>query len=235
MTPFTLRIAAVLLPLAMFASIATADTPAKSAKKTAPTAAPQPSANTSSLAKKPGPAANPFADLLKGGKKVKAFASQIESPDPMIFPVKAGHCYVIVMRLGEGASMPEKTVSMDWPTHGGDQMPGAFGVTRETETAGAFKPDCATVKADVGLWTGLHTFPGMKPYGKGPVSFEVYERKGTAAELKAEAAADQSFHEQNTKQRDAARAKTCGECGTPVGGRRICLERRGLTMGDCGW
>lgn len=176
-----------------------------------------------------------FVKAAKGAKKIRTFAGTLESPKADIFPVKKGYCYLVVLKLGKGATLERKSIGMDWPNSSGEQQPSSFGAELEGDTGAVFKPDCATAKADVGAWVGLQTFDGLKAIGKGPFTLEVFERKGTKKELAAEAAADSAFHEESAKERQAQRSKTCGECSSPNSGRKVCLERRGVTMSDCGW
>lgn len=177
-----------------------------------------------------------FVKAAKGAKKIRTFNGTLESPKTDIFPVKKGYCYLVVLRLGKGATIEQrKMIGMDWPTSSGVQQPSSFGPEIEGDAGAVFKPDCARVNASVGAWVGLQSFDGLKAIGKGAFTLEVFQRKGTKKELAAEAAADSTFREESASERQAQRAKTCGECLTPVSGRKVCLERRGVTMSDCGW
>ena len=198
---------------------------ARRAPAPTPTPAPAPAPDSS----------DPIATATKASTKLRSFTGALESPKVDIFPVKAGFCYLVVLRLGVGATMERKSVQMDWPNAAGEQQPVSFGAEREAGTSALFKPDCAVVSASVGVWAGLQSFDGIKALGKGAFTLDVFERKGTKTELAAEAAADTRFHEESNRERAQARAKTCGECATPVGQRKVCLERRGVTMKDCDW
>ena len=98
-----------------------------------------------------------------------------------------------------------------------------------------FQPDCATSNASVGVWVGVQSFDGIQPHGNGPYTIEVFERVARKGELSAQTAARGKAHEESIKERDESRAKTCRACSSPVSGRKVCVERRGLTMSDCGW
>ena len=176
-----------------------------------------------------------FAKAGRGSKKIRSFTGKLESPEPAIFPVKKGYCYVLVLRLRAGATMNSKSVGMDWPNDDGDQSPSSFGAEVESATGAAYKPDCAVVNASVGVWTGSMDWGAIKPAGSGGFTIDVYERKGTPKELAAEASSRKQSHADSLAERDALRAKTCSQCASPVSGRKVCVERNGLTMQDCGF
>ncbi len=73
--------------------------------------------------------------------------------------------------------------------------------------------------------------------GNGSYIMEVYKRTGSNAERHKDEVALAQYREQDAKERSSLRKKTCSLCAEELTQRekKICLERRGNTMSDCGW
>jgi len=176
-----------------------------------------------------------YVAKTRATKKIKTFTGKLEDPKVGIFQIKKGRCYVLALRLGQGATLDQSAVEMDWPDDANQQQPVGFGASMTDPAGAVFQPDCATMNASVGVWVGVQNFEGIQPHGKGPYTIEVFERTASKRELSAEASARAKAHQDSIKERDESRAKTCRQCSTPISDRKVCVERRGLTMDDCGW
>ena len=191
---------------------------------------------TAALADKPRDTiAAHIAKAAPGSKKIKTFTGKLEDPKVGIFAIKKGRCYAVALRLGSGATIERAAVQMDWPNDRGQQQPVSFGSDMSDSAGAVFQPDCAHTSASVGVWVGLQSYDGIKPHGTGPYTIEVFERTAGKHELASQSAARAKAHKQSIKERDQHRAKECRECSSPESGRKVCVERRGLTMSDCGW
>ena len=181
------------------------------------------------------PLAAYIAKNAPGSKKVKTFTGQLEAPKVGIFPIKKGRCYALALRLGPDATLEQSAIGMDWPDDAGQQQPVGFGASTSDPSGAVFVPDCATINASVGVWVGVQSYDGIQPAGTGPYTIEVFERMASKREMSTQRAARAKAHADSIKERDESRAKTCRGCSSPESGRKVCVERRGLTMSDCGW
>ena len=173
----------------------------------------------------------------------------LKAPDPaQLLPVKGvalgvteagirkqGRKDLLVMKLDPGARWKAgRRASMFFPDW--QENPLSVGPTLIGETGAIYEPSCAEKSGKLSF--GLNTSGPEDKVGSGGYTLQVYERKPAAKELAAERAMMKKVHEDSIRERDAGRAKTCGACASESSSsrdRKICVERRGLSMSDCGW
>ena len=180
------------------------------------------------------PAQLAAATKKKGAKIGKPSKSTLESPDFVDVKVKKGYCYAVEVKLDAGAKFKEGRSPMlfvpEWPVN-----PTSVGAEVKGDTGAVFDPGCAEKTGKVSF--GLNTFGPEDHVGTGGYVLTVYERKPSAKDHATQREIKQ-IHEQSIRERDAGRSKTCGQCASESpakSDRKICVERRGLTMSDCGW
>ncbi len=175
--------------------------------------------------------------LVKGkrGNKVASKHGTLESPDFVDVSIKKGACYVVEVKLDPGARWKEgRRPAMffpAWPTN-----PLTAGPSLRGDGGAVYEPSCAQKGGKLSF--GLMTYGPDDKVGTGGFQLTVYERKGSAGELAKEASTSRKAHAEAIRERDASRGKTCGQCASESSSssaRHICLERRGMTMKDCGW
>lgn len=73
--------------------------------------------------------------------------------------------------------------------------------------------------------------------GRGNYNLEVYKRPGSDAERNKDNADLAKYRKEDAELRSRLRNQTCDLCASELTSRemKICLERRGVTMSDCGW
>jgi hypothetical protein len=171
----------------------------------------------------------------RGAKLGGASKSTLESPDFVDVKIKKGWCYTVEVKLDPGARWKAgRRASMFFPDWQANPL--SVGPTLIGETGAIYEPSCAEKSGMLSF--GLNTFGPEDKVGSGGYTLQVYERKPAAKELAAERAMMKKVHEDSIRERDAGRQKTCGACAGESSSsrdRKICLERRGLTMSDCGW
>ena len=171
----------------------------------------------------------------KGQKLGTPSKSTLESPDFVDVKVKKGYCYTVEVRLADGATWKSgRRPSMFFPDW--QQNPLSAGPSLIGDSGAVFEPSCSDKNGKVSF--GLQTYGPDDHVGAGGYVLQVYERKPSQKELATEKASIKKAHEESIRERDAGRAKTCNQCAgeSPAkSDRKICLERRGLSMSDCGW
>jgi hypothetical protein len=179
------------------------------------------------------PAALAALAKAKGQPLGASKESGLESPDFVQVSVKKGYCYAVAVRLADGArwkpGRKPMLFSPAWPTNSTTIGPTLLG-----DTGAVYEPTCAQKSGKASL--GLMTYGPDDHVGSGRFVLQVYERKPAAAELAAETRVLKKAHADAIRERDASRQKTCSQCAgesPSLSDRRICLERRGLTMSDC--
>jgi hypothetical protein len=170
----------------------------------------------------------------KGAKIGKPSKSTLDSPDFVDVHVKKGYCYAVEIRLSSGAKWQAgRSVNLfvpEWPVNPTTVGPDAAGTT-----GAVFDPGCAEKTGTASF--GLNTNGPEDRVGTGGYVLTVYERKPSAKDHATQREI-KKIHEESIRERDANRGKTCSQCAgesSVAHDRKICLERRGMTMGDCGW
>lgn len=171
----------------------------------------------------------------KGTKVGAPLTSGLESPRSVDVKVKKGYCYTVEVTLAPGAKWkaggkPSLYLSA-WPSNPTTVFPELLG-----PTGAVFEPNCSERNGTESF--GLAMMGPDDVSGSGKHVVQVYERKPSSKELAAETKVLEKARKDSVRERDAGRAKTCGQCASESPSprdRKICLERRGLTMTDCGW
>jgi hypothetical protein len=170
----------------------------------------------------------------KGAKIGKPSKSTLESPDFVDVKVKKGYCYAVEVKLDPGAKWKEgrrfSLLVPEWPVN-----PTSVGADISGATGAVFDPGCAEKTGKASF--GLNTFGPDDHVGTGGYVLTVYERKPSAKDHATQREI-KKIHEESIRSRDDSRRKTCNQCASEspsASDRKICVERRGLTMSDCGW
>jgi hypothetical protein len=158
---------------------------------------------------------------------------RFDAPPQTAIQIKKGSCYAFVVHLGSDAKWKDGSPSLQldhWPDDG-NNVPMSVGPKLAGAQGAVMVPSCPSEDDSV-------TFGLAKWNGQGSYSVQVFERRGSAKELTAQAQKTHAFRASEARDKTARHAKQCRQCaGESLSqhDREVCLTRNGLALSDCGW
>lgn len=170
----------------------------------------------------------------------KGYSGKLDSTSFVDVKIQQGAYYAFRVRLAPGSRWRiEPALGIPaLPQPGREPMPTTIGSLEWGPSEAIFRlgPIAQTAQISVAPVYSMRTEDGSN-LGTGSYTMEVYKRAGSDAERKKDDTALAKYREQSAKERATRRQETCSLCASEFtqADRKICLQRRGLEMGDCGW